>query len=169
MIIFDGSAFFLIEIRLSPCARCDGWRKAVAAPGAFMRYFDPDSFKEVTLRHSVIFAPGLARNVRLSLETGMATAEGSVAGHGCRSARSGASLRSRSSDSGYGAITEPAGGSWDCSDRGSSTGTVQLTCDRHCLCRSTGRTGVPQALSALIPDDGGPIRFSVTGPRSISR
>ncbi len=31
----------------------------------------------------------------------------------------------------------------------------QLTCDRHCLCRSTGRTGVPQALSALIPDDGG--------------
>ncbi len=33
--------------------------------------------------------------------------------------------------------------------------TVRLTRDRHCLCRSTGRTGVPQALSALIPDDGG--------------
>jgi len=31
---------------------------------------------------------------------------------------------------------------------------VQLTCDRHCLRRSTGRTGVPQALSALILDDG---------------
>jgi len=30
-------------------------------------------------------------------------------------------------------------------------------------------TGVPQALSALIPDDGGPIRCSVTGPRSLSR
>jgi len=42
-----------------------------------------------------------------------------------------------------------------CSDRGSSPGTVQLTCDRHCLCGSTGRSGVPQALSALIPDDGG--------------
>jgi len=33
MIFLDGSAFLLIEIRLSPCARCDGWRKAVAAPG----------------------------------------------------------------------------------------------------------------------------------------
>ena len=32
---------------------------------------------------------------------------------------------------------------------------MQLTCDRHCLCGSTGRSGVPQALSALIPDDGG--------------
>ena len=53
--------------------------------------------------------------------------------------------------------------------RGSSTGTVQLICDRHCLCRSTGRTGVPQALSALIPDGGGPIRCRVTGPRSPSR
>jgi len=54
--------------------------------------------------------------------------------------------------------------------QGSSTGTVQLTCARHCLCRSTGRTGVPQALSALIPDDlGGPIRCRVTGPRSPSR
>jgi len=66
MIFLDGSAFLLIEIRLSPCARCDGWRKAVAAPGEFMLYFNLDGFKEVTLRHSVIFAPGLARNVRLS-------------------------------------------------------------------------------------------------------
>ena len=58
------------------------------------------------------------------LETGMATAEGSACGRGCRSACSGASLRSRSSDSGYGANYRTAGAPWDCSDRGQTTKAV---------------------------------------------
>jgi hypothetical protein len=55
----------------------------------------PDPVRSRHVRHTPVPLPLFSQ--------GLATAEGSVCRRSCRSARSGASLRSRSSDSGYGA------------------------------------------------------------------